>query len=401
LRTSLEVWRERTGMWLRDFLKEVERGFSGGAIKLAKELHEKGKKIFGLISWNIPEEVIYASDVIPFRLFGEARLIEKAHTYLPSWSCSFSRRCLEMALNGEYDWLDGLVASKLEDTCIALFYLLRHCLKPKFSHLLQVPVVKNELCKEYFTKEVLDFKDKIEKFLGKTVPDNELKRAIRIYNENRRLLKALYEARKREDFPLSGADVLKIVVSSMTMPKEEHSEVIKGLLENIDTLKSRNEQGGDAEKKVKVHISGTELIDPEILQIIEDCGARIVSDDLNTGTVYFWDEVDEDKDPYDALAERYLLKGTPNLLMSRQLSRAIDERVEYIRSLVEEFEVHGVVFLVDRGCEVMGFAYPHLRDGLRKHNIPSVKLDLDYPHPKEQYVTRMRAFIEMVRERGL
>jgi hypothetical protein len=78
-------------------IKEVEKGFGGEAIKLAEKLHERGKRIFGLISWNIPEEVIYASNIIPFRLFGEAQLVEKAHTYLPSWSCSFSRRCLETA----------------------------------------------------------------------------------------------------------------------------------------------------------------------------------------------------------------------------------------------------------------------------------------------------------------
>jgi len=388
-------------MRLRDLIEEVERGFGGEAIKLVEELHRRGKRIFGLISWNIPEEVIYAGGVIPFRLFGEAQLIEKAHAYLPSWSCSFSRRCLEMALNGKYNWLDGLVASKLEDTCIALFYLLRHYLRPKFSHLLQVPVLKSELCKDYFTKEVLGLKSKIEEFLGRTVSDDDLKKAIRVYNENRRLLRMLYRARKREDFPLSGADMLKVVVSSMAMPKEEHSELVTKILESIGTLKSKGEQGESAEKKVKVHISGTELIDPEVLQIIEDCGTKIVSDDLNTGTIYFWNEVNESEDPYEALAEHYLFKGAPNLLMSRQLSRAIDERVEYIRALVEEFEANGVVFLMDRGCEVMGFAYPHLRDGLRRYGIPSVRLDLDYPFPREQYVTRMRAFIEMVRERGL
>jgi benzoyl-CoA reductase subunit C len=387
-------------MELRSLINEVERGFGREAIRLAEDLHKRGKKkVFGLISWNIPEEVIYAADVLPFRLFGETQLIEKAHAYLPSWSCSFSRRCLEAALSSTYDWIDGLVASKLEDTYIALFYLLRRALRPKFSYLLQVPVLKSEPCKEYFVKDILRFKNKIEEFLRRTVSDDDLKRAIRVYNQNRRLLRALYEARKREDFPLSGADVLKIVVSSMTMPKEVHSEVIKKVLKSIDALRHEHGQGEGSERKVKVHISGTELIDPEILQIIEDSGAKIVSDDLITGTVYFWNEVDEGKDPYDALVEHYLLKGVPNLLMSRQLSRAIDERVEYIRSLVEEFEADGVVFLVDRGCEVMGFAYPHLRDSLRKLGIPSVRIDLDYPFPREQYMTRIKAFVEMVRER--
>ncbi|MEM4468545.1 MAG: 2-hydroxyacyl-CoA dehydratase family protein [Candidatus Nezhaarchaeales archaeon] len=378
-------------------LNHVEKGFSkSSAVNFAKELHVKGKKVIGLISWSIPEEVIYAADVLPFRLFGDPQFIEKAHMYLPSWCCSYARSCLEEALSQRYGWLDGVIASKLEDTCISLFYLLRYVMKLKFAHLLQVPVIKSEKGKEYFVKEIVKLKKKMEDFIGRTISDEDLVRAIKVYNENRRLLKTIYEMRSKGLFPLRSAEVLEIVISSMLIPKEVHSKLIRDLLNNISKVGRQEE--GSVKEKVRLHISGSEILDPEILQVIEDCGAIIVSDDLNTGTVYFWSEVDEDKDPYEALAERYLLKGAPGILITRQLSRGVDERIEYMLSLIKEFNAEGVIFLVDRGCEVLGHAYPHLRDGLRKLNIPSIKLDLDYPISREHYVTRVRAFIEMVRE---
>ncbi|MEM0083417.1 MAG: 2-hydroxyacyl-CoA dehydratase family protein [Candidatus Nezhaarchaeales archaeon] len=378
-------------------LNHVEKGFSkSSAVNFAKELHVKGKKVIGLISWSIPEEVIYAADVLPFRLFGDPQFIEKAHMYLPSWCCSYARSCLEEALSQRYGWLDGVIASKLEDTCISLFYLLRYVMKLKFAHLLQVPVIKSEKGKEYFVKEIVKLKKKMEDFIGRTISDEDLVRAIKVYNENRRLLKTIYEMRSKGLFPLRSAEVLEIVISSMLIPKEVHSKLIRDLLNNISKVGRQEE--GSVKEKVRLHISGSEILDPEILQVIEDCGAIIISDDLNTGTVYFWSEVDEDKDPYEALAERYLLKGAPGILITRQLSRGVDERIEYMLSLIKEFNAEGVIFLVDRGCEVLGHAYPHLRDGLRKLNIPSIKLDLDYPISREHYVTRVRAFIEMVRE---
>lgn len=380
-------------------LSDVKKEFSkSSAVNLAREVHARGKKVVGLVSWNIPEEVIYAADALPFRLFGDPYFIEKAHMYLPSWCCSYARGCLEEALNGRYEWLDGIVVSKLEDTCISLFYLLGYVMKPKFSHLLQVPVIKNERGKEYFMDEIMRFEKRMEDFVGHSISDEDLRHAIRTYNENRRLLKRIYEMRKKGYFPLRSAEILEIVISSMLIPKEEHSKLVKELLNNIGKTEEPRVEG-DAEKKVRLHVSGTEVLDPEILQVIEDCGAVIVSDDLNTGTVYFWNEVKEEKDPYEALAEHYLLKGVPNILITKQLSKGVDERIEYMCSLIEEFGAEGVIFLMDRGCEVLGHAYPHLRDGLRKLNIPSLRLDLDYPISREHYVTRVRAFIEMVRER--
>lgn len=380
-------------------LSEVKKGFSKeSAIKFVKEMRAKGRKAIGLISWGIPEEVIYAANVTPFRLFGKPQFIEKAHKYLPSWCCSYARSCLEEALNGGYDWLDGLVGSKLEDTCISLFYILRYGMKTKFSYLVQVPVIKNDRGKEFFVKEIIKFKNRMEDFIGKTIPDEDLERAIKAYNENRRLLKMIYEMRREGKLPLRSAEVLEIVISSMLVPKEVHSKLIKDLLNNISETRGQLREA-DFEEKVRVHVSGTEVLDPEVLQVIEDCGVLIVSDDLNTGAAYFWNEVDEKGDPYEALAEYYLFKRAPNILATKQLSKGVDERVEYMRSLIEEFGAEGVIFLVDRGCEVLGHAYPHLRDSLRKLNIPSIRLDLDYPISREQYASRIRAFVEMVRGR--
>jgi benzoyl-CoA reductase/2-hydroxyglutaryl-CoA dehydratase subunit BcrC/BadD/HgdB len=353
----------------------------------------QGKYVFGLISFDIPEELIHAAGILPLRLFGAMESVEKAHKYISSWCCSYSRRCLEAALNGQYRWIDGIVGSKLEDTTIQLFDLLRCVVKPKFSHILQTPVVRTELSKQFFINELLIFKKKLEDFTGKTISDHDLRNSIRIYNKDRRLLRRLYETRKADNPPFSSSEILKAVISSMTMTKEQHARKVTRFLRNIELNHGKEKEV--VENKVRVHISGTEIYDPEILQIIEDCGAIIVSDDLNTGSTYFWTDVDENKDPYEALAEHYLLSKEVTMQITGRFSSSITERAEYIRSLVEKFRAEGVIFLIDKGCEVFGYAYPHLRDSLKKHGIPCIRLDFDIPFSREYYAARVRAFVEM------
>lgn len=364
--------------------------------KVIERWKQKGRKVIGCVSSDVVEEIIYAADILPIRLFGKTERLEKAHKYMPVWCCSYSRRCVEAALDGQFKAVDGIVGSKFDDTCIHLFELLKQVVKPKFTYFLETPIVKTDSNKRFFIKNLLEFKRKLENFAERTVSERDLKASIKIYNENRRLLKRLYETRKAENPPLKGSEILEIVISSMTLPKEAHNEK---MMELLRTLPSK--EGEEFRDKVRIHVSGTEVYDVEILRAIEECDANIVSDDLDTGSRYFWVEVEEAKDPYEALAERYLFNKVTNLQVVGQFSNSIEERAMYIRSLVEEFKSDGVIFLVDRGCEVFGYAYPHLRRELENFGIPCIHLDLEASFSREHYIARVKAFVEALKERRL
>jgi benzoyl-CoA reductase subunit C len=358
--------------------------------EITERYRQNGKKLVGCLSSDVPEELIHAAGMLPVRLFGRIENVEKAHGYIPSWCCIHSRRCLEEALNGRFKWIDGIVSSKFDDTCVQLYSLLKHVIKPKFYYLIQTPILRTDLSKEFLINNLLEFKEKLETFTGKTISDQDLRNSIKVYNKNRQLLKKLYETRKQKNPPINGPEILKEVILSMTIPKEEHNKKLQEILHKIELVE-------EVTKKVRVHVSGTEVYDPEILQIIEDCGASVVSDDLDTGSRYFWFEVEENKDPYEAIAEAYLFKKVTNMHVVGQFSDSVTERVEYMCSLIKEFRADGVIFLIDRGCETFGHVYPHLRDKLKELDIPYLRLDLDVPFSREYYRTRVEAFVEMLR----
>ena len=78
----------------------------------ARQLHADGKKIIGYFCCFVPDEIITAFGLIPFRIQGsQSDPIDQADAFLEPMACPFARSCFNLALKGEYAFLDGFVAS--------------------------------------------------------------------------------------------------------------------------------------------------------------------------------------------------------------------------------------------------------------------------------------------------
>ncbi len=360
--------------------------------KIIKEWKAKGGKILGYFCSNVPEEIIYAAEVLPIRIFGETQHVEKAYNHLPSWVCFYSKRCLETGLEGKYDFLDGIVGIKSDDTNIMLSQIWGRTLKPNFFYFLQFPCLKEKLNIDFYLNNLQEFKTALENFTGNKISDEKLKESIKIYNQNRKLLKKLYMLRKQENPPINGAETLKIVLASMTMPKEKHNILLQKFLESLQE-KSKSYGG------VRLHITGTVLYDVDVLNMVEECGAIVVSDDLCTGSRYFWSETRENGNPMEAIVQRYIYGKVTCMELTNQLACCIDERVEYINRMVKEFKAEGVLYLGEKGCEICTYAKPRIQQMLKELAVPFLYLDLDFPLAKAPYQTRIEAFIESLGRR--
>jgi len=70
---------------------------------------DKGNKVVGYFCCSMPEEIITAAGMLPFRIRGTgSEGTELADTFFSSINCSFPRHAFNMALKGEYNFLDGL-----------------------------------------------------------------------------------------------------------------------------------------------------------------------------------------------------------------------------------------------------------------------------------------------------
>ncbi len=86
-------------------LIDISKSVSNPAIEQWKT---EGKKIVGFFCPYIPEEVLYAADVLPYRLRTPGCTeTTSADVYMSNINCSLVRSCLQYILEGKYDLPDA------------------------------------------------------------------------------------------------------------------------------------------------------------------------------------------------------------------------------------------------------------------------------------------------------
>ena len=377
-------------MYVLDRFHEMNESFPRTAQIL--EHKSRGGKVIGWLCTYVPEEIIHASGALPIRIIGyshEANLDDaNAHLYINN--CTFSRSCLQLGLEGQYDFLDGVVGGSTCDGARRLFDVWRQYIGTPFHHVLTVPRKYTERAHKLYYDEVVLFKKHLEEHLGVAITDEELLRSTILLNESRGLLHSLYELRKRDRPPISGAETLEVLNAAYRMPKETFN---LWLGEFIEELKASDKAFTG---RARVMLVGSVLTNPEFIKSIEDQGALVVTDELCTSTRYWGDKVvlDDRRPILESISQRYL----DNFPCARMYPS--DERFNRIVEYARDFKVDGVISETVRYCVSYAHDLPLLSDKLSENGIPMLALDVEYGSAGSgQVATRVQAFLEMLEGR--
>lgn len=356
------------------------------------EHKRQGNKVFGWLCTYVPEEIIHAAGILPVRVTGYSQEmeLEDGNAYMYINNCSYSRSCLQMGLRGEYEFLDGMVAGSTCDGARRLFDLWQHYIKTPFHHILTVPRKYTEKAHALYYQQVTQFKEYLEEFTGRQITDEQLHHSIDVYNRSRALLKQLYELRKADAPPISGAETMEVLNASFRMPKELFNQWLEQLLDELG--KSSVTHKGRA----RLMVTGSVMNNPEFIRSIEAQGGLVVTDELCTSTRYWSDPVvqKEGQNPVEAISRRYL----SNFPCARMVPS--DERFNRILNLVKDFKVDGVISQIIRYCVPYAHDLPLLKDRLKEPGIPVLALDVEYgTSGSGQIQTRVQAFLEMLEAR--
>jgi benzoyl-CoA reductase subunit C len=346
-------------------------------------------KVLGYFCTYVPEEILYAADVLPVRILGSHEPQDVTEPHIFAMFCPFCRDCLAQGLQGRYDYLDGIMISQ---SCLHIrqAYTSWDLHRPKeFSYFLPMPHhVQSPRAAPFLRDELKTFKKAVEEWTGKTITEEDLDRGIEICNESRRLLKQVYETRKGEP-PISGLEAMYIVVSSQMIDKREHSQVLKELVPKLKDRKLPNP--GE-----RLMVLGSENDDIEFINLVESLGATFVVDDHCTGSRYFWNEVEPQEDRLMAIAERYVKR--PACPTKDWPDR---NRVKHVMELAKDYNVQGAIMLQQKFCDPHELDIPALKKSFQEADIPTLFLELDVTVPIGQFKIRSEAFLEMLREEDL
>jgi benzoyl-CoA reductase subunit C len=244
--------------------------------------------------------------------------------------------------------------------------------------------------KKFLAGELAEFKKAVEEWVGKAITDADLDRGIDIMNTNRRLMKQVYEFRKEDNPPITGAEAMTTVWASQIMDKREHNVLVEQLLRDLPNRKLDRDPG------VRLMIVGSEHDDRPFMEMVESIGATFVIDDHCTGSRYFWDEIVTQGDRLQAIANRYCDRVP---CPSKDFTQGTWERKRFphIINLAKEYRVHGAVLIQQKFCDPHECDIPSLRRQLEDNGIPCYFLEFEVTVPVGQFRIRIEAFIEQLR----
>ena len=349
-----------------------------------------GKKVVGFFCSYVPEEILYAANILPVRLRApNCTDRSAADTYMSHLNCTFMRACLQYALDGRYKFLDGLVFTNSCDHVRRIYDILRE-IRPEdypLLHMISIPHKSDEDLIAWFGEELSAFKKIVEDTFGVEITEGGLRDTIKVYNQSRDLLKQLYDLRKGDKPPISGADALKVILAGYSLPRERYNELLRRLLAELG-LKE-----GISGYRARLMIAGSGgFDDPAYIDVIEDLGGLVVTDSLCFGSRGFWEPVQEDDNPMLAIARAYLNRPSCPRMVDK-----VAERCDFVKQMVADFNVDGVIFQRVRYCDLWGGQLLYLERELREARIPMLSLEREYAMGGVgQLRTRVQAFLERI-----
>jgi len=362
----------------------------------ARELNKQGKKIIGYLCAFVPLEIITAAGFMPFRIKGDVNEpITKADIEMETIVCPLVRSCFDMALKGNYEFLDGIVIPHACDSICRTYDVWKYTLNLSYSHFINMPHGTDDSSLNFY-KALLDtFRTSLSKFADRDISDQDLTQAIKLYNQNRARVRELYQLRKSSPPLISGAEINKLLVAAVSLPVEEATQLIGDV---IDEVKRRG--GVPTPKSARIMVVGAQVDNVAFIQLIEDSGAWVVADDLCPGGRESLADADATDDPIDGIAERYLRKiKCSRTYRERKGSHQeyLEERFGHMGRMIKDFDVDGVVLYIYKYCDPYGFEVPEIKGYIESKGTPVLYLEDEYSMSTiGRLRTRIQAFLELL-----
>jgi benzoyl-CoA reductase subunit C len=346
-------WRDKP---LDEVLYECRELLEDMNFPTVRRWREAGGQVVGHFQVYFPEEIVHAAGLLPVKIRGAQVEAIQADSRFGSYLCSIIKTSLELALSHRVE-MEMFVTHPICDAARNLAAVWgRNFLYP--CQILYLPQNANSAhAATYLRGEYERLKRGVEAIAGRTVTDDDLRRSLMVYNENRARLRELYAIKREQPWLISADEAYVLVAVGGLMPRQEHNDLLRAVMRLIRGREAKPQD------KVRVVFEGGFCEQPP-LDMIQAIGRScyVVDDDLLIGLRWILDDVPLAGDPLFNLASAYLEKSSyspvqhdqrkskENMLLARmQGARAeaaiitaakmcepgLEEQVAYTRALDE------------------------------------------------------------------
>ncbi len=356
--------------------------------EMLKEHLNAGYKVIGCAPVFCPEEIIHAAGLVPMGMWGGNVEIIRAKEYFPAFACSMVQSILEYGIKGSYKGLSAVVIPAMSDTLITLTQNWKSAIN-------DIPMIgfvhpqnrKIEAAVEYLISEYELIKEKLEEISGTKITEEKLENSIKIYNEHKKVMQEFIELVPNYLNTFCPTLRSAIMKSSHFMKKEEHTELVKQLIEHFKSLPKEEFDGK------KILVTGIILDDKDILNVLEENKIAVAYDNLAQETLQFSTLVpDNGKTQMERLARWWSNVEGCSLAYDPEKKRG-----KIIANDVKRLNLDGVIFAMLGFSDYEEYDYPIFKKDMENAGIQHLLFEVEQGSPSiEQLRTRVQTFAEIL-----
>lgn len=350
---------------------------SCGAFSHMKEIYDNrkqvlsdwktaGKNVVCVLGNDVPDEIILAAGMLPFRITGYYGGERKSAEKYLEYSFGAVWKGIWESVTEDYAGLvDHAVISSSSDMYLKLFYYFRALKRleperplPELKYLDLELTEKKFKTQERNERELADLIAVLESWGGSRVTEEALKESIVLCNEYRGALREFSALRKGFDCRITGSEALTVIGASMFMEKAEAIAALRAVT-------AAAEHWPVAELEPVYYIGSPQEI-TEVYELAEYAGINFVGEDHDMGDRMFDTDVRTDIAPVSALAQRLLDR------MPCSEKGSIRDRVRAVGAALESSGAVAMLTYMNNNDEAYVWDYPSIRTQvLAPRGIPS------------------------------
>ncbi len=329
---------------------------------------EAGRRVIGYMAVYVPRELIHAGGMLPLGILGGGDNLEVIHgdAYYQSYICRIPRSTIELAVTNRLDFVDGMLFPSICDVIRNLSGMWKLMLPDVYVRYFDVPQnYRDDIGGSYYVEELRELKQGLEGVCGRKIGDDDIRRSIGIYNENRKLVNAVYDFRAEQPWKAPSSEVYVLMRAGMVLPVEEHSQLIE------DYLAAAEAEDRPMRDNCRIVLQGSFCEQPplNLIKSIELAGCYIVDDDYMLVARWLLEDVPVTGDPIANLADSFIKHSTET---AAKYEPDGSRKGKYLIDTARRRGAEGVIFAAPSFCDPALLDRPMLANALSRENIPHI-----------------------------
>jgi benzoyl-CoA reductase subunit C len=327
-----------------------------------------GRKVVGFLPVYSPLEMIHAAGCLPLGIFGGGDQMEVIHgdAYYQSYICRIPRSTIELGITGRLDFVDGMIFPFVCDVIRNLSGMWKLTFPNVWSKFFDTPQnYDKHIGGTYYVKELEELKEGLEKLVGHKISDDDIKASVKLYNENRRLVRELYAFRAKQPWLAPTSEVYLLVRAGLMMDVAEHNQMIQ------DYIASAQKEDRPKRDNVRIAIFGSFCEQPplNLIKSIEMAGCYVVEDDYGLINRFLMVDVPVEGNVIENLAMTYIENS-----VETSCKYVPDGKVkgQYHVETVKACGAEGVIYATPSFCDPALLDRPMICSSLSKAGIPYI-----------------------------